>query len=330
MYFFRSENTSYSSPQTAPYPSPSAYPSPVDANGYPTAANYYETPDSSSMLPQQGGEVSSTEELAATYIRDFEEAYRGLPSSEHSVQAVQHPACNNMISTRDNLCDNTGLSDDGYYIIPDYGYSDPDTTISYTEQDFMQPGEIFNLEQPLVPSHSNLNYSSYTYPPRLTQGRAIAPQSQDETTIRLSPNTIQMSHSSHSMMGVQERGENKESVDRLHKENPGDYPDPNEHTKYHTSNNNNIVSVNQKQNYHQTFVPFSPSVTNYTDKVFDTSVNVGIHEDQTIVGGGVDRQTLEWTQSSQWTGGYSKQGPMDVYRADADPFMFDVNLQVTN
>ncbi len=325
IFFFRYGNTSYSSPH-APYPSPSTYPSPVDAatsGGYHPAASssgYYEAADSS-LLPHQAGEISSTEELAATYIREFEEAYRGLPNgSDRNLQ------CNTMLPRDDSItsaiCDSNPTTNSGYYILPDYsnGYSDPDTTLSYPEQEFLQPGEIFNLEQPIVPDYSNYN----SYPPRLANDRIV----HDTSNSRLSP--LDQVNSNISCVN----NDGKELiVERLSQaENPRDYHHlgenvPNKYeenpgSKYQLSNNNNVDKLNIPPS--AGINPFSSSMVNYTDKGYITSV--GLDENH------VERQTLEWSHSP-WTAasGYTKQSSLDYGRMEAEHFnMFDVNLQVTN
>ena len=253
--------------------------------------------------------------MAATYIREFEEAYRGLPNgSERNLE------CNTMLPRDDSIasviCDSNPTNSD-YYIIPDYnnGYSDPDTTLSYPEQDFLQPSQIFNLEQPLVPDYSNYN----SYQPRLANDRIA----HDNSNSRIS----QLDQVNSNISCVNDGGKGL-IVERLSQvENPRDYHhlgenkyEENAGNKYQLSNNNNIDKLNIPPT--NSINPFSSSMVNYTDKGYETSV--GMDENH------LERQTLEWSQSPWTANGYTKQSSLD-YRIEPEHFnMFDVNLQVTN
>ena len=88
--------------------------------------------------PYQWGEVSSTQDLAAAaYIREFEEAYRGIPSTCHQQQQQQQ-----QISMDDSLCQQ---QIDCFQQYP-------------LDTEFFQPNQIFQLDQPLsesLPDNNN-------------------------------------------------------------------------------------------------------------------------------------------------------------------------------
>ena len=123
-------------------PSPSFIPSPS-----------YQT----SSSPYQWGEVTSTQDIAAAnYIREFEEAYRGLPGSCHP-QLQQQQLQNSFHAALGGNCQQQTEI-----------FSHGGGAGIHLENDFFQPNEIFHLDQPLSSDESNrfeTQSNRFTNPP---------------------------------------------------------------------------------------------------------------------------------------------------------------------
>ena len=135
--------TLQSSPTYQPVHHSSTYQSMHHSPTYQTAASLVNSSPSYGTVvlagpgsPYQWGEVSSTQDLAAAaYIREFEEAYRGIPSTCHQQQQQQ-------IAMDDSLCQQ---QIDCFQQYP-------------LDTEFFQPNQIFQLDQPLsdsLPDNNN-------------------------------------------------------------------------------------------------------------------------------------------------------------------------------
>ena len=203
--------------------------------------------------PYQWGEVSSTQDLAAaTYLREFEEAYRGLPAGCVQQHQMMAQSQQNLIQNQQQLSENCHLQTEYYQT----GFS--------ADSEFFQPSEIFHLDQPLTElKYENLRTNRFENP-------QIPPPLQLTEINRLE---TQFSHPPPPPLAqCKYAPEDRLVHEKIEFDNPGDYPDI--YTFPPHRDNQKFPLYNQERANNQTFSEDFPPVSNYSGFEYTPSPDV--------------------------------------------------------
>ena len=207
--------------------------------------------------PYQWGEVSSTQDLAAaTYLREFEEAYRGLPAGYVQQHQIIAQSQQNLIQNEQQLSENCHLQTEYYQT----GFS--------SDNDFFQPSEIFHLDQPLTElKYENLRTNRFENPQippplQLTEINRLENQFSHPPPPPPPPPLAQCKYAP----------EDRLVHEKIEFDNPGDYPDI--YTFPPHRDNQKFPLYNQERANNQTFSEDFPSVSNYSGFEYTQSPDV--------------------------------------------------------